>query len=138
MSDMEEQRGSLGAASLKNLVYAVGGGKPGIQSDTMEILDPNRNLWMKGKTMNSKRCPSASNASILALLLFSQGPTTVCCCLCSVLIVICWVAVYVMSPLGIDRPLGKLMSLDKPVQNAKFGGRCKLSCETASGSTNVN
>ena len=56
MSDMVEQRGSLGAASIGDRVYAVGGGKPGQQSASMEILDVARNTWLPGKLMHHKRC----------------------------------------------------------------------------------
>lgn len=55
MADMEEQRGSLGAAAIGGKIYAVGGGRPGYQSETVEVLDPELNTWMLGKRMRSKR-----------------------------------------------------------------------------------
>ena len=58
---MVEQRGSLGAASIGDRVYAVGGGKPGQQSASMEILDVARNTWLPGKLMHHKRYASSLN-----------------------------------------------------------------------------
>lgn len=55
MEDMDTERGSLAAVSLDGKVYALGGGSPGVQLNSAEILDPNVNVWMKCKSLHYPR-----------------------------------------------------------------------------------
>ena len=52
---MREARGSLGAASLNGKLYAAGGGQPGRNLATAEMLDPEINQWMGIKVMSQAR-----------------------------------------------------------------------------------
>ena len=55
MAPMAEQRGSLAAVALDGKIFALGGGRPGVQSKRVEILEPNINIWMQGKAMLEAR-----------------------------------------------------------------------------------
>jgi hypothetical protein len=55
MASMADERGSLGAVALDGKIYAIGGGKPKVQLDAVEVLDPNVNQWMRVKSMISAR-----------------------------------------------------------------------------------
>lgn len=55
MATMSEDKGSLAAVTLDDKVYAIGGGGPGLQLNTVEMLDPNINTWMGCKSLRSAR-----------------------------------------------------------------------------------
>ena len=55
MASMQDERGSLAVATLDDKVYAIGGGGPGVQLNSVEILDPAVNAWMPCKSLRTAR-----------------------------------------------------------------------------------
>ena len=55
MAPMTAERGSLAAATVGDKVYAIGGGGPNIQLNSVEILDPSANTWMPCKSLHTAR-----------------------------------------------------------------------------------
>ena len=55
MATMTAERGSLAAATMDDKVYAIGGGGPGLQLNSVEILDPANNIWMPCKSLRTAR-----------------------------------------------------------------------------------
>ena len=60
VASMECVRGSLAAVGLDNKLYAMGGGEPNVNQDTVEIYDAHHNAWMPGPTMNNRRFTTAA------------------------------------------------------------------------------
>ena len=62
MAPMAAERGSLAVATIEDKVYAIGGGGPSLQLNSVEILDPAVNIWMACKSLRTARqsfCPSS-------------------------------------------------------------------------------
>lgn len=57
---MQYVRGSLAAVGLDNKLYAMGGGEPNVNRDTIEIYDAHHNAWLPGPTMNNRRFTTAA------------------------------------------------------------------------------
>ena len=67
VASMECVRGSLAAVGLDNKLYAMGGGEPNVNQDTVEVYDAHHNAWLPGPTMNNRRFTTAAalhNSSI--------------------------------------------------------------------------
>lgn len=60
VASMECVRGSLAAVGLDNKLYAMGGGEPNVNQDTVEIYDAHHNAWLPGPTMNNRRFTTAA------------------------------------------------------------------------------
>lgn len=52
-------RGSLAVAALDGRIYAMGGGQPGINHDSIEIFSPDVNTWAPGPKMAASRFTTA-------------------------------------------------------------------------------
>ena len=60
VASMQYVRGSLAAVGLDNKLYAMGGGEPNVNRDTIEIYDAHHNAWLPGPTMNNRRFTTAA------------------------------------------------------------------------------
>ena len=59
---MEKVRGSLAVAAMDGLVYAMGGGQPGVNHNSIEIFTPATNTWTPGPSMSASRFTTAGAA----------------------------------------------------------------------------
>lgn len=62
IADMEMVRGSLAVAAMDGLVYAMGGGQPGVNLNSIEIFTPATNTWTPGPSMAASRFTTAGAA----------------------------------------------------------------------------
>lgn len=67
MASMEEERGSLAAVVLGDHVYAIGGGGANVQLNSVEMLDPTANTWMRCKSLQSPRLVFQDHMTVWSL-----------------------------------------------------------------------
>jgi hypothetical protein len=68
---MEKVRGSLAVAALDGRIYAMGGGQPGVNHDSIEEFSPDVNTWAPGPKMGAQRFTTAG--ATLGLAIYITG-----------------------------------------------------------------
>lgn len=67
VAPMKEERGSLAAVTVGDYIYAIGGGKPNMQYDTVERYDPCQDRWSQMPKLNTARFALSAAATHGAL-----------------------------------------------------------------------